>query len=275
MGIIIELIKKKLKIILTPLPHLRFLPRLVLRLMLLAFGDLIQVEGEKNLKGLKDPVVFAFNHNTEFETLLVAWYLIFARAGRTISFIIDWMFQFIPIVGWMFRQIKPVYVYNKKARFKAIDKLRKKNIRLPVYDECIYRLGQNRSIGIFPEGTRNRNPKMLRKARNGVGLIVLKANIPVIPTGIDFPKRLIKGKIPKLGCILMRIGKPLDFSHEHHIFRQMNQNRGLSTLEISRVTIYLSSYITFKIMQQISLLCGKSYPFKPAEKPSLLKYVNL
>lgn len=59
-------------------------------------------------------------------------------------------------------------------------------------------------VGIFPEGTRNGLAKGI-KFKKGVGLIAIKANVPIIPMGIT-------GTFKPFTKITMHIGKPIDTS---------------------------------------------------------------
>ncbi|HEY5902139.1 MAG TPA: 1-acyl-sn-glycerol-3-phosphate acyltransferase, partial [Anaerolineales bacterium] len=65
-------------------------------------------------------------------------------------------------------------------------------------------------VMIAPEGGRSHVPS-LRRAMPGVGFILQKADVPVVPVGLigttgDFIKRGLRGERPQ---IEMRIGKPL------------------------------------------------------------------
>ncbi len=78
-------------------------------------------------------------------------------------------------------------------------------------------LKTNHTIGIFPEGTRA-DPGEYLKPQAGVGLLVSKAKVPVVPVKIEgtdkvFPKG---AKFPKLltSPIEVKVGKPLNFDDD-------------------------------------------------------------
>ncbi|MCL6591535.1 MAG: 1-acyl-sn-glycerol-3-phosphate acyltransferase [Firmicutes bacterium] len=219
-----QFFKRKYQILKQPLPDLSFLQRCFLRFFLFCFEDLIQVE---NLNmddiNLEEPVIFALNHNNSFETVLVPTFLIFHRRGRKIHFISDWLYGHLPITGWIFKQMDPIYVYHKPSTLPFLNRLRPGVKPKPAYQQCVERLQRGDSIGIFPEGTRNRNPQYLLKGQIGIGYIALGSQAPVLPIGIDFPSRTALGRIPKLGRIILRVGPKMRFAQEYEIFHAINQ----------------------------------------------------
>ena len=68
-------------------------------------------------------------------------------------------------------------------------------------------------VGIFPEGTRSENGN-LQEPEQGLGLLVLKAKVPVLPMAITGTDHVLRRGSPALhfGKIKVNIGKPLDFS---------------------------------------------------------------
>lgn len=56
--------------------------------------------------------------------------------------------------------------------------------------EAIKTLGSNKSIFIFPEGTRSRTGQLIQ-GRSGVMLIARKANVPIVPIGIEGTEKLL------------------------------------------------------------------------------------
>jgi 1-acyl-sn-glycerol-3-phosphate acyltransferase len=68
-------------------------------------------------------------------------------------------------------------------------------------------------VNLFPEGTRTLDGK-LQKARSGVGLAVMKSNVPVIPTRIfgSFESYGRDALFPKPKKIIIKYGRPIDFN---------------------------------------------------------------
>ncbi len=108
-------------------------------------------------------------------------------------------------------------------------------------------LKQERMIGIFPEGTRSRDGKML-PAFTGVAQYALKTKVPVIPVGMSGTREIMAPyhKFPRFGKkAKIKIGKPMHFheyydkEHDEKLFRE----------------------ITDQIMLKIAELAGKEYPY--------------
>lgn len=107
-------------------------------------------------------------------------------------------------------------------------------------------LKQERMIGIFPEGTRSRDGKML-KAYTGAAKFALKTKTPILPVGVIGTRDIMAphDKRPKFVKIAkIRIGEPMHF-HEHYDKEH--------TEEIFRE-------VTDKVMLKIAELAEKEYP---------------
>jgi 1-acyl-sn-glycerol-3-phosphate acyltransferase len=267
----------QLNIISESMPSLTLGQRWFLKSLLFCSSPLVQTEGLDRVLISKDPIIFAFNHNCSYETILVPSYLIALRKGRKISFIIDWMFGHFPLISWIFKQIDPIYVFNKKSSFFFLNHFRshvrqdKLNHSFNVYQQCIKRLHAGQSIGIFPEGTRNHNPKTLLKGKKGIGYIALGSGVPVIPIGIDFPCRLKKSKIPKFGPLIIRFGPEMNFSEERSTYLQISNSDYIHPVIKRKISDYLSDKVTYGIMNEISRLSGKQYPFQAPIPPVAVK----
>jgi 1-acyl-sn-glycerol-3-phosphate acyltransferase len=247
-----------IKTILTePLPNTDPLNRLLVRSFMLLFSPFIRVENQAHLKDLKSPVLFAFNHNRSMETILVAALLMFAREGRPVSFVIDWMYGKIPPLGWLFNRIDPVYVYNKPARFRWLNKRKPARKSSSVYDECIRKLESGRDIGIFPEGTRNRDPRRLKRGRSGIGKIIAETDCPVVPIGIEYLRRGKMQIIPAAGKIILRIGRPVQFTRDIMEYRQNAVPIEHSEKQKPATAGNLSRIITHRVMEELARLSGK------------------
>jgi len=74
-------------------------------------------------------------------------------------------------------------------------------------------LGQGELLGIYPEGTRSPDGRLYR-GRTGVARLALEAKVPVIPVAMIGTDKVqpIGRRLPRLGRVGIRFGKPLDFS---------------------------------------------------------------
>ncbi|MEM7051080.1 MAG: lysophospholipid acyltransferase family protein [Acidobacteriota bacterium] len=234
-----------------PLPLLEPRRRRVLaRLVLSLFGRRIEVEGAERLNGVTGPAIFVFNHNNSFETLAVSAALLKLRRGRSVHFVVDWMFLQIPVLGWLLRQGDPVPVYGKRARWGLWEEYRQAHRHDSVVESCRRRLASGASVGLFPEGTRNRNPRALRRGRPGIAHLILQTANPVVPVGLEFPAARRLGRMPKVGRLQVRIGAPLDFAEERR--RVAGADKPASSL--TRAVVH-------RVMDRLADLSSKSYPF--------------
>ncbi len=229
------------------------------------FGSFLSTENEISLITTPDPVIFAFNHNNYWETLLVGSYLVTRRTGKKIAFITDWMYGRLPLFSWLIKRIDPIYTYRKNARFAALGKHQHKPDGQAVCQACLERLQQGQSLGIFPEGTRNPDPFRLMRGRKGTGEIALRSQVPVLPVGIDFPQKLRNGRIPQFGPINLRIGRPLVFPEECAAYHAVTEETRWSPLERRKLQVTLSARVTHQVMLELARLSGKEYPFSPPQ----------
>ncbi len=259
---------KKLFLIWTkPLVGLDFSLRFFVRFFWSLFYQLIEVENENRLNDSNETFIFTFNHNNSFETVVLATYLLFHRNGRKVHFVVDWVFGYLPIIGWIINLTEPIFVFNKKAKIPFFNHIKNRIATGNVLEVCEKRLKDNHSVAIFPEGKRNQNPNELLHARKGIGHIALSSGAKVLPIGIDFPCRMRFGRIPKLGRIILRIGKPLDFSEEIAKYHEIIKSDELSRKDKQKFLIYYDKKIAHAIMQEISKLSKKNYPFAPPQIP--------
>ncbi|MBN1696994.1 MAG: 1-acyl-sn-glycerol-3-phosphate acyltransferase [Spirochaetales bacterium] len=224
------------------------------------------------IKNINEPVIVALNHNNYIETLIIAALLVFLRNSAKIHFVVDWMFQYVPVVGWLISHIDPVYAYSKPGKYKFMEK-RKCEEKGMVIERCLSLLALGHSIGIFPEGTRNANPKRLKKAKTGIGHLVMKSGVRVVPIGLCYSNIRRKKRISNIDRVKIRIGDPIDFSEELALKHAETECRFLRENEKNIITRYLRNKITYRIMKMISDLSGKEYPYREEAPPSSLRRI--
>lgn len=237
--------------------------RWMIRLVLLVFGPWLELDGLERLRPLDEPVIFALNHNNSLETLVVPAALFFHRGGRTISFVVDWMFLRIPVVGWLLGHGSPVPVYTKSARWGLFERERRRRAASDgtVLDRCRRELAAGRSVGIFPEGARNRSADRLGAGRAGLGHLVLATGAPVVPVGIDFPARKRLGRVPRLGRLRVTVGEPLRFDD----IRPSAPGSAIrGGAEPARTVQSMARTIVDAVLVRLGELCGKKPPERGA-----------
>jgi 1-acyl-sn-glycerol-3-phosphate acyltransferase len=105
-------------------------------------------------------------------------------------------------------------------------------------------LAEGNLLGLYPEGTRSPDGRLYR-GKTGVARMALEAGVPVIPVAMintDVVQPTGK-KIPNLGRVGIRVGKPLDFSR----YKGMEGDR------------FVLRSITDEIMYELMLLSGQEY----------------
>ncbi len=112
-------------------------------------------------------------------------------------------------------------------------------------------LGGGHLLGLYPEGTRSPDGRLYR-GKTGVARMALEAGVPVLPVAMvntDVIQPTGK-KIPRLGRVGVRIGKPLDFSR----YAGMESDR------------FVLRSVTDEIMYELMLLSGQEYVDQYATK---------
>ena len=238
---------------------------LLLRALMLPNFLLTRASGLENLAGTEGACIYAFNHNNSLEALMVPVFLIYQLGGQTISFVIDWMYGKVPVLGSLMDMIEPIYVYSKRSRLPWIESGRTAAPSVDTLERCTLKILEGRSIGIFPEGRRNRNPETLMQGKPGIGHIALKSGAAVVPVGIDFECRQKKGRIPVIGRTIIRIGKPLHFTSQTEAYRALasgGSSCGRKNSELNRMAVE----VTHEIMLCLAELSGKRYHESCSEK---------
>lgn len=200
-----------LKLLQWPLPHAsrgtRWLARAV---ALLARRKVITAYGLEHVRPGSDPFILVLNHSTRLEAVVVPAVLLLCRGGRLIHFMADWNFHLIPGMGLLYRRSGAITVTRKSARPRCL------NVFKPLYrhahapfEQARAHLAAGRSVGIFPEGTVNRDPARLLRGRSGAARLSLEAGVPIVPVGIRFPGVERGCPIPSHAAMELHIGAPL------------------------------------------------------------------
>ncbi len=123
------------------------------------------VYGAKNIPG-KGPFILVSNHASYLDPLLIA-----ASVNRSLHFITRETLLRAGVIGWVLSYANTIQVRRHErgpgALKRALGILKKGGV-----------------VAIFPEGTRSKTGKV-KKAKAGVGFIIAKANVPVVPVYIS------------------------------------------------------------------------------------------
>jgi 1-acyl-sn-glycerol-3-phosphate acyltransferase len=194
-----------------PLPELRLLDRTLVRgAALVGRGRVHSIAGLEHIAPDRDPFILVLNHSTRLEALLVPPLLFLLRRGQRIHFMADWNFRMIPGVGLLYRRAGVITVARKPARPRFLNLLKPLfTDRMSPTEQARRHLAAGRSIGVFLEGTVNRDPLRLKRGRPGAAQLSLETGAPVVPVGLRFPTVPHGAAIPEGSPMAIEIGPPL------------------------------------------------------------------
>ena len=156
-------------------------------------------------------VIIAANHISLWDPPVVG-----AGLKRPINFMAKEEL-FVGPLGWIIKIMKAFPVKRGAADRAAIR-------------NAINLLKDGEILGLFPEGTRSKNGE-LGKPEAGIGMIVLKAGVPIIPTAIIGTNQVGKGwSWPQF---VIKYGKPIIISDEKADRESMENVGQLIMQEIS------------------------------------------
>jgi 1-acyl-sn-glycerol-3-phosphate acyltransferase len=167
--------------------------RLWARIILWATLVRLRVEGAQRVPR-DGPVVFMANHESWLDIPVLL-----ASIPVQVRFLAKKSLFGIPFFGWAMRAMGFIPV-DRKNRREAVKS----------FEDAAQRIRTGRSVLIFPEETRTRDENLLPFQRGGF-LIAIKAGIPIVPVGLDGPRRcLARGSyLLQTGRISVRFGEPI------------------------------------------------------------------
>ncbi len=185
--------------------------RWTLRAALFAARFLIRgVEGFDAGTVRRDPVIFALNHTTRLEALLVPALLMALRGGRKVHFLADWNFLLIPGLATVFRIGEVIPVNRKPARPRFLNRFRQRVCPdQPAHVLARARLRSGAAVGIFPEGTATHSPSTLRVGHRGAARLALETGAAVVPVGIRHQVPAGTRAVGELSPFTLHFGAPL------------------------------------------------------------------
>lgn len=196
-----------------PLPHLNgdWLTRALTRGTLAAFRHrVINVCGLEHIAPDRDPFILALNHSQRAEAILIPALLFFLRDGKRVHFMADWNFCLIPPVALFYQCGQVIMLTRKSARPRFLNIFKPLFAHgTPAFVRARQRLESGASVGVFPEGTVNRNPQCLLKGYSGAARLSLETGSPVVPAGVRFPGQADSEFIPDSAPFCLEIGAPM------------------------------------------------------------------
>lgn len=187
-----------------------------------------------------DPFIIVPNHNMRVEAVLLPSMLAFHRRGKLIHFLADWQFLMVPLIATLYRRSRIIPIARKDAKPKFLNIFKRFFDRGNALDIAKEKIQIGRSIGIFPEGTMNRNTNQLLRGHFGAARLALETGVKLIPAGLEFPEVPMGDTIRDSSKMCIHIGDPISPSglsaNNNHI-RQLHE----------------------QVMTQIAVLSNKSW----------------
>lgn len=191
----------------------------------------IRIEGLENLPK-KGPAIIAANHLS----FLDSFFIPLAVPRRKVTYMAKADYFKSWKTSWFFKMVGQIPT-EREGGAKSQNSL----------DIATEVLQEGKLLGIYPEGTRSPDG-YLHRGRTGVARLALKADSPVIPTGIIGADKVMpkEAKFPRLTgrpTVHVRFGKPLDFSRHEE---QQTDRMALRS-------------VTDEILYEIMQLSGQEY----------------
>ncbi|MGD1146923.1 MAG: lysophospholipid acyltransferase family protein [Thermoanaerobaculaceae bacterium] len=141
-----------------------------------------------------EPVVFMANHESWLDIPALL-----AEIPVQVRFLAKKSLFSWPLFGWAIASMGFIPV-DRKNRREAVKS----------FDEAAARIRAGRSVLIFPEETRSTDGDLLPFQRGGF-LIAIKAGIPIVPVGLEGPRRCLPkfNYLIRPGTITVRFGEPI------------------------------------------------------------------
>jgi 1-acyl-sn-glycerol-3-phosphate acyltransferase len=203
------------------------LTRIIARILFKVYFRL-DVEGIEHLPQ-KGGCLLVANHASFLDPLVIC-----AATPRVIHYITYAFFYYHPAIHWFCKRAHCIPVKKEGNDISAL----KNALRL---------LKDGEVVGIFPEGERSAMG-VLAAAEPGVALMAMKANVPIVPIGIQgayeaFPKG---SSLPKPRKISMTMGTPFYIRDYVAIEKKLTEEAQQQALDL--------------IMSRIGELCGQHVP---------------
>ena len=141
-----------------------------------------------------EPVVFMANHESWLDIPALL-----AEIPVQVRFLAKKSLFSWPFLGWAIASMGFIPV-DRKNRREAVRS----------FEDAAARIRAGRSVLIFPEETRSTDGKLLPFQRGGF-LIAIKAGIPIVPVGLEGPRRCLPkfNYLIRPGTITVRFGDPI------------------------------------------------------------------
>ena len=196
-----------------PLEEMKGQPvsRMLTRLVLLSRRKyVLNVDGKEHIGVDKGPFILVANHSQYAEAIVMGALLAFLRRGRRVRFLADWNFALIPPVALLYHCAHLILLDQKPARPRFLKVFKPLFVGdVSGFEQARQALADGDCVGIFPEGTTNRDPRQLLKGHSGAARLSLQTGVPLVPTGIRYPGYTGVKRIGERAAAEVRFGAPM------------------------------------------------------------------
>ncbi len=145
----------------------------------------LDLHGRENIPAA-GPFIICANHISWFDPPLVV--SVIDNRNRVCFMTKEELFRF-PLFKWLLKKMGAFPVRRKKADRGAIM-------------HALQVLKEEGIVGLFPEGTRNKNIGEPFKVEDGVAMLVLYSGVPVLPIAVRGPYRIFRPLEVRIGPVL-------------------------------------------------------------------------
>ena len=174
-------------------------------------------EGAENVPA-DGGVILAANHCSYLDPPVVA-----CAVGRQVNFMArDTLFS-NAVARWYFPRVGVIPLDRTRGDFAALKK-------------AISLLKEGRAVGLFPEGTRSEDGE-LHEAKGGIGFLIAKGDVPVVPMHISWTFDAFPKGAKKLGPghIVVHIGAPIPPDELKAVMTSRNDYDSVGKLVMARI----------------------------------------
>jgi len=161
----------------------------------------MEVQGQKDLKRLKGPLVIACSHASWIDPFLVGVALPFRSKVFPIRYATLWKYYYFPIF------LPLIWILGGFPVRKGVGLNKSLIVPLKI-------LKKGGTVGIFPTGKRTRkwNKDFAPRPKRGAAFLAIKSNVPVLPVKIEGNIGMnFKGFLMRKYRIKVKIGKMFSF----------------------------------------------------------------
>jgi 1-acyl-sn-glycerol-3-phosphate acyltransferase len=136
------------------------------------------VTGISNLQDekLSGPLIISSNHDGRIDPVWIFYMIqIHSKIKPNIRFLAWYRFYDMPVLGWYIKAMQCFRLESRKG--------------LEVLDPAVDYLQNSGVLCLFPEGYIKKITEKQKRAKRGVGYLILKTNAPVLPVYIKYHKR--------------------------------------------------------------------------------------